>query len=374
MSVAHAGADLAALAPLMANRFPDDAARAERFAGIIGDRPSQYAKSPALWNAAFRGLGLNAAFLPFDVDQANLAAVIGTLRRSERLLGCSVTVPYKIRVLELLDEVDRRAESIGAVNTIVRTPDGRLVGYNTDGSGFIAALTTTVVDAPIVTTSLAGVDALLLGGGGAARAVAVYLAERLGSGRLFIANRTAARSSSLAEAVNAAGGHATAVDEDDIARVAPGVALVVNGSTKGQAGPRRLPNGTMTWLEPYSSLAPADSAAVPGDADPDDPQVRWGWFQRSLADIERNNRRSLELAARVPASTSVYDLIYAPVESVSLRHMRYSGHAVANGKGMNIAQAVDAFCDRVCASFLREAGFDAAAARRRVTQEMSRVW
>jgi len=368
------GLELARLESHLANTFSPDVRAYQRFAGIIGDRPSQYAKSPSLWNAAFTALGLNAMFLPLDVDQPKLPDVVRVLRASERLLGFSVTVPYKVSILPLLDEVEEKASRIGAVNTVARMADGRLVGYNTDGSGFLASLTAPVVDRPLCDGSIAGMDVLLIGAGGAARAVAFFLADQIAPGRLFLANRTDAAGQDVARAVNAAYGNAIAVGEEQIGELAGRVGLIVNGSTKGQAGLRRLADERVVMLEPYSALAPATPAPVPAGLDPASDEARRRWFEASRPDIEQNNRRSLEIAAHAPAATAAYDLVYAPTETVFLRHLRYSGHRTANGKGMNIAQAVDAFCDRVCAEYLRDSGFEATAVRRRVTEEMSRVW
>ena len=109
-------------------------------AGIIGDSPSHYSKSPALWNAAFRHLGMNATYLPFDVDDAHVGDLLRVLRDSEQFIGVNVTVPHKVRVMDFLDELDPGAARIQAVNTVVRSADGRLTGYNTDGEGFIDSL------------------------------------------------------------------------------------------------------------------------------------------------------------------------------------------------------------------------------------------
>ena len=373
MNTAPLSSQLTELQSHLANRFDENADDYGRFAGIIGDRPSLYAKSPILWNATFRALDLDAIFLPFDVDEPNLTVVVDSLRASDRLLGFSVTVPYKTRILELLDDVDPRAAFIGAVNTVARTSDGRLVGYNTDGSGFLATLQSAVVESPLL-DHVSGIDALLIGAGGAGRAVAFYLAEAITPGRLFIANRTEVTAAALAKAVNNAYGNVTAISEEEIRELAPEVDLIVNSSTRGQAGLRKLSNGANTMLEPYSALAPADPSSFPDGVDPSIGAARQYWFNRSLPDISRNNQVSREIAVRVPVSSAAYDLIYAPVETVFLRHFRQSGHRVVNGKGMNVAQAVDGFCDRVCATYLADHEFDASAVRERVVKEMIRAW
>ena len=367
--------DLAAVQAQIVNRLDPAAAEAERIAGIIGDRPSQYAKSPSLWNAVFKALRLDAAYLPFDVDAPKLGGLVEALRHCDRLLGFSVTVPYKLAIIEHLDGLDEKARQIGAVNTVARTEDGRLIGYNTDGSGFLQSLTTEVIHgtAPLVPQP-AGVDALLIGGGGAARAVAFYLAEAIETGRLFIANRTHATAASLAGDVSKAYGNARAIGEEEIGDIAPTVGLIVNGSTKGQAGLRKLSGGQVTMMEPYSALASADPARFAERDAAANADFSHAWLAASLADIERNHHLSWQRALAMPREAAAYDVIYAPLETVFLRHCRLSGHRTTNGKAMNIAQAVDACCDKVCRHLLREHGHDAPDARQRVAEIMAGVW
>ena len=94
------------LQPHLVNTLDPQASSREWIAGIIGDRPSQYAKSPSLWNAAFQDLKMDALFLPFDVDQENLAGLIDGYPESDNLVGGSVTVPYKVDVIPHLDKLD----------------------------------------------------------------------------------------------------------------------------------------------------------------------------------------------------------------------------------------------------------------------------
>ena len=101
-------------------------------------------------------------------------------------------------------------------------------------------------------------NVLLLGAGGSARAVAFHVADRLGKGRLLISNRTSEHAVSLAADINKNGGNADPITESAIANFAPTVGLIINSTTKGQGGLRKLANDQTTTLEPYSALAPAN--------------------------------------------------------------------------------------------------------------------
>jgi 3-dehydroquinate dehydratase/shikimate dehydrogenase len=104
--------------------------------GIIGN-PVGHSKSPILHNEAFRSVGLNAVYVPFLVD--DLAKFLQTYS-SPDFAGFSCTIPHKEAAVRCCDEVDPIARDIGAVNTIIRKPDGKLVGFNTDYVGAISAI------------------------------------------------------------------------------------------------------------------------------------------------------------------------------------------------------------------------------------------
>lgn len=368
--------DLVNLQTHLANPLDSAATDAHRLAGIIGDRPSQYAKSPSLWNAVFRRLKLDAAFAPFDVDEPKLASVVAALRGMDRVLGFSVTVPYKVKIIPLLDALDEKARQIGAVNTVVRSDEGRLVGYNTDGSGFLTSLTGNDLpgQAPLL-PSVEGAQAMLIGAGGAARAVAFYLAEAIGAdGQLTIANRSADAAERLAADVGRAYGNARAIAEDEIPLIARSVSLLVNCSTKGQSGLRRVASDRVTLLEPYSALASAQPASLVDRPSESREDVARAIFEASLDDITRNNDLSAHTAVAIPRTTVGYDLVYDPRDTVFCRHLRWSGHRVANGKGMNIAQAADALFEKVCRGYLGGRGLLTADGYRQVVGIMSEVW
>jgi shikimate 5-dehydrogenase len=289
-------------------------------------------------------------------------------------MGANVTVPYKVQILDLLDGLDKKAAQIKAVNTIVRSNNGKLVGYNTDGSGFIESIQGRQFGQrnPFI-KSLKGTDVLMIGAGGSARAIAFYLAERLGNGTLLICNRTTETAMSLAEEVSNLFGNVKAIHERDIPEWAPKVGLIVNCSTKGQGGIRKTPDGRITMLEPYSALAPANPSTFSG-SDEAKLEFHRNWLSASLADINANNEASLRLAVSIPSDVKFCDLIYFPVETVFLRHGRLSGHQTLNGKGMNVAQAADAFFNKVCKQYLQARKMLNSKTYQRVVEIMSAAW
>ena len=132
--------------------------------GLLGN-PVAHSLSPAIHNAAFRELNLNFVYLAFPVE--NLEGALQGIRALGNLRGFSVTIPHKVAILPLLDGVEKTARNIGSVNTVIKDR-GRLIGSNTDASGAVQALQQGGVD-------LSGKRVLMLGSGGAARAIAFGL-------------------------------------------------------------------------------------------------------------------------------------------------------------------------------------------------------
>lgn len=154
-----------------------------KLCAIIGN-PIEHSLSPLIHNAAFEHLKLNYVFLAFKVGHLK-EAVMGI--RALSLKGVSVTIPHKVEVMDYLDDIEEVAGKIGAVNTVVNR-EGKLHGYNTDWSGAIKALEKKM--------ELRGKKTMLLGAGGAARAIAFGLKEK--DVDLTILNRTVKKAEVLA--------------------------------------------------------------------------------------------------------------------------------------------------------------------------------
>lgn len=164
-----------------------------RLCGLIGN-PVEHTLSPAIHNTLAERLSHNLVYVPFLVEQGRLqAAVEGAYGLN--VLGMNVTVPYKSDVIPFLKEIDVLAEKIGAVNTLVRTEAG-YKGYNTDILGLYRAMCSEGI-------RLEGEQVVLLGAGGAARAVAFLCAEK-GAKKVYLLNRSIEKAQAVAEEVNRA--------------------------------------------------------------------------------------------------------------------------------------------------------------------------
>jgi shikimate dehydrogenase len=159
--------------------------------GVIGN-PIEHTLSPAMQNAAFDELGLDWVYVPFRVSNQELGEAIRGMR-ALNIRGLNVTIPHKVAVMQYLDEVDEMAANIGAVNTVVNQ-DGCLKGYNTDGLGFLRALTAEGVNPK-------GKKIVILGAGGAARAISFILADK--GAELTIVNRHVEGAKNLAGRIEA---------------------------------------------------------------------------------------------------------------------------------------------------------------------------
>ncbi len=162
---------------------------------VLGD-PIGHVVGTAVLNAHFRRSGQDVAASPLHVLPRDLESTLDLVRRLKNVIGFGVTLPHKIAVLPLLDEVTAIARQVGAVNFVRRDDDGRLTGDNVDGVGFVAGLKAHGV-------TVTGSHVLQVGAGGAGRAIAFAVAAA-GAKTLAIVNRTMAKAEELAGAVRAA--------------------------------------------------------------------------------------------------------------------------------------------------------------------------
>ena len=164
--------------------------------GLIGN-PVEHTMSPVIHNTLAQKMNLNMVYVPFLVQQDLAAGVKGAYALN--IQGLNVTVPYKSDVLEHLVSIDELAKSIGAVNTLVKT-EGGYKGYNTDMTGLYRAMTSYGI-------KIEGEEIILLGAGGAARAVA-FMCVYYKAKKVYLLNRTIEKAKCIAEEIK----HSTGED------------------------------------------------------------------------------------------------------------------------------------------------------------------
>ncbi|MBI4187868.1 MAG: shikimate dehydrogenase [Chloroflexi bacterium] len=195
-----------------------------KLCGIIGD-PVEHTISPAMHNAAFLKTGLDYLYVPFRVKKEALAEAIAGMR-ALNIRGLNVTIPHKVAVLQYLDKLDPLADKIGAVNTIVND-NGVLTGYNTDADGFLQALLEKDIEPK-------GQNVVILGAGGASRAVSFILAER--GANLVIINRSPDSARKLAGSILPASDKkvvASELNKENLAKALSKADMLVNTTSLG---------------------------------------------------------------------------------------------------------------------------------------------
>jgi shikimate dehydrogenase len=244
------------------------------FAEVIGD-PIAHSKSPLIHNFWLQSLGMDADYRLAHVTPDALPAFIAERQQNPHWRGCNVTIPHKVAVMDHVSDPGGVKDSIGAMNTIIRQPKGDLVGTNTDAAGFFA---------PISDVNLDGAPVVVIGAGGACRAVLFALA-RAGVGEVTILNRSPLKAMGLLAHFGLKG-QVLGLDA-----ALPPAALLVNSSSLGMKG----------------------QPALEVDLSP------------------------------LPADAIVYDLVYAPLETDLLRAASARNLATIDGLDMLIGQAAMAF-------------------------------
>jgi shikimate dehydrogenase len=207
-------------------------ARGRPFAAIVG-WPVEHSRSPALHGYWLKRHAIDGCYgrLPVEPNPAALRELVAFLKNMPNARGCNLTLPHKIDIMPLLDRIHPDAERIGAVNTVVKQPDGSLEGRNSDGFGFLAALQE---GAPQWRAAAGPV--VVLGAGGAARAVVASLVAA-GVPELRLINRTQSSATALGLAFTPSDGRQIMIERwDERSEMLDGATLLVNTTSLGMKG------------------------------------------------------------------------------------------------------------------------------------------
>ncbi len=259
----------------------------EKYLGVIGD-PIHHSLSPLMHNRALEKQELEYIYLPFRVVVKDLAEGIKGLKALQ-FVGVNVTIPHKVAIISHLDEISKEADLIGAVNTI-HLKDGNLIGYNTDGIGFLRSLKEEGGVEP------GGAKILILGAGGASRAVVIQLGLA-GAEEIVIANRTFIKGEMLAKECNQKIKNtiyrAISFEPQVLKQEVESAEIIINATPIG--------------------MASVDEKELPFEVD---------WFKPSHL---------------------VADLVYRPLETPFLKIAKKAGARTLSGVGMLVYQGAEAY-------------------------------
>ena len=267
---------------LVTNRLP--ATFATHLAFIVGSTPSKGARSPRLWNAAFRDLEIDGEMLPLDVASDQIEHLARVLEQDQRVVGVAIAAPYKSEFAKLFaGQLSPAAQKAGSINLLSRRPDGSFIGSNTDGLAAVESLRE-------VEPNLAEKNTLILGCGATGRAVIASLVEVVGTQRVSVAYRNPRHKEWLV------GVGVPSSPISSVSSVLRDESIVINCTSVG-----------------------------------------WG-NQIDQSPLTINELRSL------PGASLVFDVVYQPDPSRLLVDARSLSLRTVSGSRMNLLQAVLAFC------------------------------
>lgn len=251
--------------------------------GVIG-QPIKHSKSPIMQNRAFSESNINAAYLAFHIAPDQLAQFVQGAK-AMGMGGFNVTIPHKLAIMEHLDEIDEDAKALGAVNTVVNR-DGRLIGYNTDGIGYVRSLKDEAI------ADISGKNIVVIGAGGASRGI-IHALLKESPAQVIVANRTVDKAFQLVESLSC-----------PAETILKAIALNEVNNVLGEA--HIIINTTSIGMYPHVDDMPID-----------------------LTDVQ--------------AGTVVSDLIYNPLETKLVQEAKAKGCIGHGGLGMFINQGAFAF-------------------------------
>jgi shikimate dehydrogenase len=246
----------------------------------------KHSMSPAMHNASFAALGLDCVFIGLSAAQAEFDDAMRGMRALS-VRGLAVILPYKVPAMDYCTDLDRKAQLVGAVNTMHFRDDGSVGGYNTDAEGAAKSLRDAGVE-------VAGRRIVILGAGGATRAVAFQMALD-GAARIVIANRTVPKAEKLAEDI------------------------VSSGAAQAQVTPMGIEHEALR-----GELADADVI-----------------INTTSVGLHPDVDHTLVTADMIPPDSTVFDIVYNPIETRLLREARQAGAKTITGDTMLVNQAVE---------------------------------
>lgn len=271
------------------------------------------AKTPVMWNAAYREFGMDSSNVMMVGDVKNINDIFEVFRKDEKYVGGGAGVGFKDEVIPFLDEIDPLAEQIGAVNLVMKTLTGKLRGYNTDGLGYVMSLNELMRQNNL---QLIDKKVVMLGSGGTGNAISFELVNM--GAQVVILNRKPERAEALAYRLNSYFKAQNKINvqfggEDMIATHVTDADVVINVSTKGATG----------HYEKYNALAEAKL-----------PEADY---------LASNLSEAAHVMSLIPPQAIISDIVLRDDLSPLMKMAKENAHSTLGGVGMVVYQGVEAF-------------------------------
>ena len=295
------------------------------FALIIGLTPSKGARSPTLWNNAYRSFGKKTRMYPADMSEKKLEKLCEYLRSNKYFLGSSVTVPYKETIMKYLDNIEANAKSIGSINTIINKK-GKLFGLNTDYYGSLHTLKKTQIQK-------SKKNILILGCGGAGKACIVSVINYFKNSKIKIFNRNKLKLKNFMKKVKLSNNNSIkGFSNISYLKKINKLDFIINCTSIGFDGWVKK-NGYYN-LQNFSPIAHVKIKKTNNNLN--------NFISKNEKEIKKNVKDTISFLAKFN-NLKIFDIIYQPSQTILMKAGSIIGHQTTNGLDMNFMQAVEAF-------------------------------
>ena len=296
----------------------------QKFAVIIGYNPSDGARSPKLWNNAYKKLNKQVRMYPLDVDLKNMKKIFDFIKTNNFFIGGSITAPYKTQAIKYLDYIDDKSQKIGSINTILKKKN-KLYGYNTDYYGSLESLKF------FKSSQIKRV--LIIGCGGAGKATILSAVKYFKKSKLYFFNRNKKKLSNYLKKIKIR--DFEIINKYEFLLKLKKIDLVVNTSSVGFdswiMGNKKFYN--LKFFTPLSNLKNIKKTKNKNDHN---------FIKLNLKLINKNLLTTIKFF-RNNTSAKVFDIVYNPNETILMKSSKLFYNNTINGDKMNLAQAIKAF-------------------------------
>ena len=297
----------------------------KKYALILGEVPSKGARSPALWNKAYKKINKNIKMYPADISPKNLSKVLNFLKKSNNYIGGSVTAPYKEKIIKFLDKIDKDSKKIGSINTIIKKKK-KLLGFNTDYLGCLE----TLKNIPLKKKNI-----LIIGCGGAGKACIVAALNHYKDCNFFIFNRNLKKIKIFIKEIKIKHNRVNVLKNYEQLLGLKKMNLVINTSSVGFNSwiNRKNKYLNLKFFSPLCDLRKIKMTKTKNSNN----------FQKINKKIITNSISNTAYFYKNNKTAFVFDIIYNPQKTLLLKLSEFNRNKLFNGLLMNLMQAVQGF-------------------------------